>query len=122
MKLALACIPDEVIDQYSLRTLSSDGWVYLEILKGMPGLKQAGRIANDQLTAHLAHFGFAPVHRTPALRKHNTKPIISSLFVDDFGVKYIGKENANHLIQALQKLYTISIDWTGSLFCGLTID
>ena len=27
MKLALACIPDEIIDQYSLRTLSSDGWV-----------------------------------------------------------------------------------------------
>ena len=25
MKLALACIPDEIIEQYSLRTLSSDG-------------------------------------------------------------------------------------------------
>ena len=42
--------------------------------------------------------------------------------VDDFGVKHIGKENADHLIQALQKLYTISINWTGSLLCGLTID
>ena len=48
MKLALACIPDEIIEQYSLRTLSSDSWVYLDTLKGMPGLKQAGRIANDQ--------------------------------------------------------------------------
>ena len=28
-KLALACIPDEIINQYSLCTLSSDGWVYL---------------------------------------------------------------------------------------------
>ena len=37
MKLALACIPDEIIDQYSLRTLSSDSWFYLEIRKGMPG-------------------------------------------------------------------------------------
>ena len=27
MKLALACIPDKIIDQYNLRTLSSDGWV-----------------------------------------------------------------------------------------------
>ena len=27
MKLALAYIPDEIIEQYSLRTLSSDGWV-----------------------------------------------------------------------------------------------
>ena len=29
---------------------------------------------------------------------------------------------AYHLIQALKKLYTISIDWTGSLYCGLTIN
>ena len=33
MKLTLACIPDGIIDQYSLRTLSSDSWVYLEIRK-----------------------------------------------------------------------------------------
>ena len=107
MKLALACIPDEIIDQYSLRTLSSDGWVYLEIRKGKPGLKKSGRIANDRLKAHLAYSGFTPVTITPALWKHNTKPIIFSLVVDDFWVKYISKENYDHLIQALQKLYTI---------------
>ena len=88
----------------------------------MPGLKQAGRIANDRLKAHLDHFGFAPVPRTPALWKHATKPIIFFLAVDGFGVMYTGKENVDQLIQSLQKLYTISIDWTGSLFCGLTID
>ena len=87
----------------------------------MPGLKQAGRIANDRIKAHLANFGFAPVPRTPALWKHTNKPITFSLVVDDFGVNYIGKENADHLIQALQNFYTISIDWIGSLFCGLTI-
>ena len=116
-KLALACIPNEIVDQYNLRSLSSDGWVYLEIRKCMPGLKQAGRIANDQLKAHLAHVGSAPVPRTPALWKHTAKPITFSLVIDDFGVKYIGKENADHHIQSLQKLYTISIDWTGYLFC-----
>ena len=121
-KLALACISDEIIEQYSLCTLTSDGWVYLDIRKGVPGLKQAGRIANTQLKAHLAHFGFAPVPRTLALRNHDTKPILFSLAVDDFGVNHIGKENANHLIQALQKLYTISINWTGALFCKLTIN
>ena len=104
MKLALAYNPDKIINQYSLRTLSSDGWVYLETRKGMPGLKKSGRIANDRLKSHLAHFGFAPVPITPALWKHATKPIIFSLVVYDFGVKYVGKENANHLIQALQKL------------------
>ena len=70
----------------------------------MPGLKQSGRIANNRLKAHLAQFGFPPVPRTPALCKHATKPIVFSLVVDNFGVKYIGKENADYLIQALQKL------------------
>ena len=121
MKLALACIPDKIVDQYDLRSRSSDGWVYVEICKGMPGLKQSVRIANDRLKSHLDHFGFAPVLITPALWKHTTKPITFSLVVDDFGVKYVGKENADHLIQALQTLYTTSIDWTGSLFCGFAI-
>ena len=88
MKLALECIPDKIIDQYSLRTLSSDGCVYLDIQKGLPGLKQAGCISNDQLKDHLSHFGIAPVPRTPELWKHTNKPIIFSLVVDDFGVKY----------------------------------
>ena len=56
MKLSLVCIPEEIIDQYNLRSLSSNGWVYLDIRKGMPGLKKAGCISNDRLKAHLAHF------------------------------------------------------------------
>ena len=103
MKLSLACITDEIIEQYNLRTLSSNGGVFLEIQKFMPGLKKSGRIANDRLKAHLAQFGFAPVPITPALWKHDTKPIFFSLIVDDFGVKFIGNENANYLIQALHK-------------------
>ena len=110
MKLAMACIPDKIVDQYNLQALSSYVWVYLEIRKGMPGIKQASRIANNRLKAHLDHFGFALVPRTPALWKHTTKAITLSLVVDNFGVKYIGKENTDYLIQALQKLYTISID------------
>ena len=88
----------------------------------MPGLKQADRIAIDGLKAHLAKFGFAPVPRTPTLWKNDTKPIFFSLVVDDFGVKYTRTENSDHIIQALQKLYTISIYLTGSLFCRLTIN
>ena len=77
MKLALACITDKIIEQYIIRTLSSDGWVYLEIRKGMPGLEQAGSIANNRLKARLSQFGFAPVPRTLALWKHDNKPIFS---------------------------------------------
>ena len=62
-----------------------------------------------------------PVPHTPALWKHVTRDITFSLVADDFGVKYVGKENAYHLIQDLKKQYTISMDWTGLFFCGLHI-
>ena len=42
--------------------------------------------------------------------------------VDNFSVKHVSKDTADHLIQVLNKLYTISFDWTGSLYCGLTIN
>ena len=60
MKISLAILPEEITAQYNLLQLSSNGWVYLEIRKVMPGLKQAGRIANDRLKIHLAKFGYSP--------------------------------------------------------------
>ena len=36
-----------IIDQYKLKPLFHNGFVYVEIRKGMYGLPQAGRLAND---------------------------------------------------------------------------
>ena len=74
------------------------------------------------LSIHPAKFGYFPVARTPSLWKHATKDICFSLVVDGFGVNHVGKDTAEHLIQALKKLYTISINWNGSLYCGLTVN
>ena len=37
-------------------------------------------------------------------------------------MKYVGKENADHLISALRELYTVSTDWKGTIFFGLTLN
>ena len=42
--------------------------------------------------------------------------------VDNFSVKYAGKEHADHLIMALKKNYDISTDEEGTKYCGLTLD
>ena len=42
------------------------------------------------------------------------------IFVGNFGVKYIGKEHAQHLTTVLKKHHTISHDW--SVKCYLSID
>ena len=101
MKLALEIIPKDIVQQYNLHDVASNSWVYMEIRKGVPGLKQASRIANDRLQLQLAEFGYAPVARTPSLWKNVTEDITFSLVVNNFGVKYVGKENPDHLIQAL---------------------
>ena len=68
MKLQLHIIPQEIIDEYSLHYLVvKGGWLYLKIVKGMYGLKQAGIIANMELTKHLNKFGYHPVQHTPGL-------------------------------------------------------
>ena len=41
--------------------------------------------------------------------------------MDDFGVKYVGQENSDHLVAALKYLYEITIDREGSKFLSLTI-
>jgi hypothetical protein len=41
--------------------------------------------------------------------------------VDDFGVKYESLANAHHLIKALEQHYTVSKDWTGGMYCGITL-
>jgi hypothetical protein len=42
--------------------------------------------------------------------------------VDDFGVKYVGKEHADHLIQTLQTHYTITQDWSRDTYLGMHLD
>jgi hypothetical protein len=42
--------------------------------------------------------------------------------VDDFGVKYVGREHAEHLMTCIKKNYNISNDWNGGAYCGLTLD
>ncbi len=43
-------IPEEIIAKYNLQDLvNREGWVYIEIQKGMYGLPQAGILANQLL-------------------------------------------------------------------------
>jgi hypothetical protein len=70
----------------------------------------------------LAKYGYAPVRHTPGLWRHATRPILFSLVVDDFGIKHVGRQHANHLLSALRDLYSVTVDWTGSKYLGLTLE
>jgi hypothetical protein len=87
MKMLLSRFPEETVKNYNLNALAVDGWVYIEIRKGMYGLKQAILLANQLLQTHLAPIGYYPARHTPGLWLHKTRPISFNLVVDDFTVK-----------------------------------
>ena len=39
--------------------------------------------------------------------------------MDDFGIKYVGKEHALHLLNILELNYDITTDWEGTKFAGI---
>ncbi len=122
MQLKISHMPDDVIEHYKLRNIiTPDGHICCEIQKGMYGLPQAGIIAQELLADCLRQHGYTHSETTPELWFHETHPIQFSLVEDDFGVKYVGKENALHLLNTIQKYYKCSCNWDGKQYCGLTI-
>ena len=105
-------IPQELIDLYNLGDKvkydsKGVGYVYMEIRKGMYGLPQSGILSNKLLKERLTKYGYNEVAHTPGLYKHDTRPVWFTLVVDDFGIKYIGQENAQHLIDTLKDFYEV---------------
>ena len=104
VKLKLADIPLEVINEYKLRNkVTSDGHVYIELNKGMYGLPQAGLLAQELLIERLAKHGYTQCKIIRGLCRHKTRPIVFTLIVDDFGVKYVNKEDVDHLMSVLKE-------------------
>ena len=62
------------------------------------------------------------MEHTPGVWRHKTRKTTFALYVDDYDVKYYSKEDALHLIDALESNYKLTIDWIGSLYCGLNLD
>jgi hypothetical protein len=97
MKMLLSRFPEEIVQKYNLNALAVDGWVYIEIRKRMYGLEQAGLLTNQLLQTRLAPFGYYPSRHAPGVWLHKTQPISFTLVVNDFAVKYVGKQHTDHL-------------------------
>ena len=85
-------------------------------------MPQAGLIANELLKRRLAKHGYYECQFTQGLWRHAWRPITFTLVVDDFGVKYKGVNNANHLMKALEEFYDVTADWKGELYVGIKLN
>jgi hypothetical protein len=118
----ISTITDSIITHYTLLYLVHNGYVWVEITKGLCGLPQADILAYEQLVTHLVKHGYTPCSHTTGLWKHESRDVIFCLVVDDFGVHYVDEDDAKHLLNTLRELYEVATDWMGSLYLGFTLD
>jgi hypothetical protein len=121
MIVLLTQIPQPILAKYDvINRYAFQEKVMVRVVKGMYGLKRAGILAQQQLVKHLAEADYIQDDATPCLFKHKTKPVSFCIVVDDFAIQYIGKDNANHLLDKIKEKYTIKEDWEASKYIGIT--
>ena len=111
----MSIFPQHIIDQYNLQSKVRNVHVHQIIRSAIYVLPQAGALVNVQLRKFLAPEGYCELAHTPLLWWHVTRPIQFTLVVDDFGVKYLGQEHTNHLLNTIKNHYEVSDDQDGKL-------
>ena len=76
----------------------------------MYGSKQVSVLAYQNLSKLLTDGEYEHIVGSLGMWKHKTRNILFRLCVDDFGVKYHNKEDAQHLHDCIVKEYTCKID------------
>ena len=82
---------------------------------------QAGIIAHGALKKHLKTYGYTLEKIIQELCTHTDRDINFTLVVENFGIRYRHKKDADQLISALQEKYEVTQDWTGGRYCGIKL-
>jgi hypothetical protein len=122
-RMKLVLFPENFINEYNIcNKVDTNGSVHCKVQRGMYGIPQASINAQELLVTCLLKAGYTQSKITPGYWKHMWRPISFTLVVDNFGVKYSGKEHVHHLTQVLRQNYQIEEDWGGTQYIGLTVD
>ncbi len=122
-RMKLELFPDDIIEEYNLRSkVDARGDIHCKVRQEMYGLPQAGIITQELLKKRLLKAGYKQSKVTPGYWTHVWWPISFALIINDFGVKYIGEDHVQHLINTLKKDYEIEEDWDGNRYLSITLD
>ena len=72
MRIHRKQIPQEIQTKYNLTSLWKDDQFMVKIVKGIYGLPQAGKLAQERLFKHLSEHGYYECPNTPCLFRHTT--------------------------------------------------
>jgi hypothetical protein len=123
MRMKLKDLPAKFVELYNLTNqVNFNGYIHIKIQKGMYGLLQAGILAQELLGKRLNKHCYRQSPITPGLWHHDFCPISFTLCVNNFGIKYVGREHAKHLTTILNEHYKCLQDWDGQHYLGMNID
>ena len=107
--IQISVIPQEFITAYNIKDKVHNGYIFEQVTKGIYGFPQAGQIAHDFLVKKLSPYVHHTSRKNPVIWTHNSRPINFTSVVDDFSVKYSGKEHALHLKALIEEKYSVSV-------------
>ena len=123
MSMQIHFFPQHTIQQYYLNSKAKNGKLYLEIIKAMYKLPQAGSLANKQLQKYLSPARYLEWAHTPGLWQHISRQTTFTFIVGDLGFKYCQKEDAQHLIDYVLVNYDkVTEHCKGKLYCGIFLN
>ena len=124
MLIKIADIPEISRQYFNIAQYIEDGdkEILACVTGGLYGMPEAGYLAQSDLVPHLEQHGFMQTKTTPCLFKHTSRDIEFTLVVDDFGISYSDKADAEYLFEILRYKYPIKVDWTGSKYIGFDIN
>jgi hypothetical protein len=107
-RMKLELFPQEVVNEYGLRSkVDAYGNIFCKVQHGMYGLPQAGIIAQELLTRCLCKAGYRQSKITPGYWHHDWHPISFTLVINNFGLKYINKDDVKHFMSVPKQGYKI---------------
>jgi hypothetical protein len=109
--IPLRLIPDSVMEFYDLQPFIVNNALFCSVHKTHYGLPQAGALSQQRLFRQLKDHGYFQLPSTPSVFRNRSGTIRFTLVVDDFGVVWNNREDLNHFIQTLTKLYQGKAIW-----------
>ena len=100
MKIPLNYFIQEIREEYDIMNLFYKRYVYIEIRRGMYGIKDAGILAFNYVVENLAPYVYHPVKYIAGFWEHETRNTIFVLCAD-FVIKYDNQDDLDHLLNTL---------------------
>ena len=115
-------IPENIQEACNLQNCVEPDKFVCVLMKGAPcGLKESGRVANEDTVDHPALHGHRESQITPGPFFHETHDVSFVLVVDDFGIKCTNEAHLDHLITCLEKKHGMKLDLDAKQHVGIDL-